>query len=324
MTQIDNPRIMLIRSAGFPQDWIDEMSASLPGVDFIVADDNEQSIHANILGVNVLVGCPRHIFTPRLLELAGGSLRWVHGTGAGVEQFIFPEFVNSDILFTNGRIIQGPEVADHALALLLALTRNINRLLKGEDRRAMPRAIELRKKTCLIYGLGGIGLLVAERVKAFGMYTVGLANDMPPMVSMVDEFHEPERFLEMIPRADVVVCAAPNTDRTYQHIGLEHFRAMKKDAFFINVSRGAIVRTDDLVTVLQEGHLSGVGLDVTWPEPLPTDHPLWTAGNVLITPHMAGPSDHNRRRSFELIQTNIRRFAQGESLFNIVNKQLGY
>ena len=99
---------------------------------------------------------------------------------------------------------------------------------------------------------------------------------------------------------------------------------MKEDAFFINVSRGKLVKTEDLVTVLQEGRLRGVGLDVTDPEPLPERHPLKSMDNVLITPHIAGPSDHNRRRSFELIRANIERFLGGSPLINVVNKELGY
>jgi len=323
MAKIDQPKILLIRSAGFPQDWVDEMRATFPGVEFMVADDNAEAIHAAVPGAHVLVGCPRPIFTPDLLAKAK-NLVWVHGTGAGVEQFIFPEFVNSPILFTNGRIIQGPEVADHALALILALTRNVSRMLKGQPRSEMPRAIELRKKTCLVYGLGGIGLLVAERVKAFGMSVIGIANDLPPMVSLVDEFYGPEEFLAQLPRAQVVVCAAPNTVCTRQVIDAAHFAAMPEDSIFVNVSRGAIVDTEALTDAVRAGKFRGVGLDVTDPEPLPQEHPLWSFPHVLITPHMAGPSDHNRRRSFELVRTNIARFLRGENLLNVVNKDLGY
>jgi D-2-hydroxyacid dehydrogenase (NADP+) len=317
------PKILLVRSAGFPQHWVDEMESTFPEAEFLVADDNLESIQAAIATANVLVGCPRHFFSPELLARAP-KLVWVHSTGAGVEEFIFPEFVESRIAFTNGRIIQGPEVADHALALILALTRNVARMLKGQPRNEMPRAIELRKKACLIFGLGGIGLLVAERVKAFGMTVIGIANDMPPMVSLVDEFFGPENFLELLPRADVVVCAAPNTIRTRQVIDAVHFAAMKQDCIFINVSRGAVVDTAALTAALSAGKFRGVGLDVTAPEPLPADHPLLSYPHVLITPHMAGPSDHNRRRSFELVRDNIARFMRGENLFNLVSKELGY
>jgi D-2-hydroxyacid dehydrogenase (NADP+) len=317
------PKVLLVRSAGFPQSWVDEMVSTFPSVDFLVADDHLESIRAAIPDANVLVGCPRHLFSASLLAEAL-NLAWVHSTGAGVEQFILPEFVKSDILFTNGRIIQGPEVADHALALILALSRNVAQMLKGQARGEMPRAIELRKKVCLVYGLGGIGLLVAERVRAFGMSVIGIANDLPPMLSMVDEFFGPADFLGQLPRADVVVCAAPNTVRTRQVIDATHFTAMKQGSIFINVSRGAVVDTAALTDAVRAGKFRGVGLDVTEPEPLPSDHPLHGYPNVLITPHMAGPSDHNRRRSFELVRDNIARFIRGENLFNIVNKQLGY
>lgn len=317
------PKILLVRSAGFPQEWIDEMTATFPEADFIAADDNREAILAALPDASVLVGCPRHIFSAELLARAP-RLAWVHSTGAGVEQFIFPEFVDGEFVFTNGRIIQGPEVADHAVALILALSRNVARLLRGQPRQEMPRAIELRKKTCLVFGLGGIGLLVAERVKAFGMSVIGIANDLPPMLSMVDEFYGPEDFLAQLPRADVVVCAAPTTARTLQVIDRSHFAAMKTDSIFVNVSRGAVVDTAALTEAVAAGKFRGVGLDVTDPEPLPAEHPLWSYPHVLITPHMAGPSDHNRRRSFELVRNNIARHLRGENLFNPVNKQLGY
>ena len=129
----ERPKVLLVRSAGFPQSWVDEMSSTFPAVEFLVADDNLDSIRAAIPGANVLVGCPRHLFSASLLA-AAPNLAWVHSTGAGVEQFILPEFVEADILFTNGRIIQGPEVADHALALILALSRNVAQMLKGQPR----------------------------------------------------------------------------------------------------------------------------------------------------------------------------------------------
>lgn len=317
-------KILIVRSTGFPQEWINETRARFPAVSFFVADDNAASIKANCPGVNVIINCPRQIFGSDILRTAGSALEWMHCGGAGIEEFMVDEFVTSHIVFTNGRIIQGPEVADHALALILAISRNIGRFLKNQPRQDMPRAIELRKKTCLVFGLGGIGLLVAERVKAFGMYVIGIANDYPPMSSFVDEFYAPASFMEQLPRADVVVCSAPNTHLTNRLIGPQHFAAMKDDAIFVNVSRGPIVQTDALVEALRGGKFRGVGLDVTDPEPLPKDHPLWAFDNVLITPHMAGPSDHNRKRSLDLIQTNIGRYLSGEKLFNVVDKAHQY
>ena len=317
-------KIMLIRSSGFSQEWVEEMRAIFPQAQFVTADDNEDSIHSKIRGIQGLIGCPRPLFTPELLKKAVPSLEWVHASGAGIEEFLFPEFVKSPIRFTNGKIIQGPEVSDHAVALLLALTRNIHLVLTEKGSRPMPRPIELRKKTALIYGGGGIGTLLAEKLRAFGMYIIVVEDDYLPMTSFFDEIYLTEKLIELIPRAEAVFCCCPDTDRSRFIFDRKAFLAMKKDAFFVNVSRGKLVRTEDLLSVLREGRLMGVGLDVTDPEPLPKDHPLRRMENVLITPHLAGLSDHNRRRSFELIRDNIERFLQGGPLLNVVNKEFGY
>ena len=325
LTEKTEPKtILLVKSTGFPQEWVEELKRRFPNIRLLIADDTVESIHTKIFGVNALIGCPRPIFTPALLGRAGGSLQWVHAPGAGIEEYLIPDFVQSDIIFTNGRIIQGPEVSDHAVALLLSLTRNIHFFLTGKGQRPMPRPIELRKKTALVFGVGGIGTLTAEKLKAFGMHVIGTDPDYQPMVSFIDEQYLPENLMDHLPRAHVVICCCPNTDQSRFVFDEKVFRAMKKDAFFINVSRGELVCTDGLVKVLEDGNLRGVGLDVTDPEPLPENHPLNSVDRVLITPHMAGPSDHNRRRSFNLIQANIDRFLNDRPLINAVDKNLGY
>jgi phosphoglycerate dehydrogenase-like enzyme len=317
-------RIMLVRSTGFPQDWVEEMQAHFSQVRFVVADDNGPSIHAGLEGLNALIGCPRPLFTVRLLEVTRKSLHWVHSSGAGIEEFLFPEFVQSPVVFTNGKIIQGPEVSDHAVALLLVLARSLHYLLRGKGPKPMPRPLELREKTALVFGAGGIGVLLAEKLKALGMRVIAVDDDYLPMVSFIDEFYLTEKLIEHLPRAFAVLCCCPNTERSKFVFNEHTFRAMGKDAFFINVSRGQLVQTDALVKVLEEGHLKGVGLDVTDPEPLHESHPLRAIDRVVITPHMAGPSDQNRRRSFELIKDNIARFLEGRPLINVVDKSRGY
>ena len=317
------PRILLVISRGFPHEWADEIDAEMPGAEFVRAADNAEAIDRAVPGVDAMINCPRPLFSAELLRRAGNNLRWIHLGGAGCEEYLIPELVNSPITLTIGKILQGPPVADHAMALLLALTCRLNLVLRGRSH-DIPRPIELHDKTLIVIGVGGVGMLIAERARAFGMKVIGVDAAYVPMLSIVEAVHPPERLIEVLPEADAVIMAAPRTAASHRMMGGDEFAAMKRSAYFINVSRGATVDTEALVAALRAGALQGAGLDVTDPEPLPDDHPLRHMDNVVITPHIAGLSDHNRRRSFALIKENVQRFAAGRPLFNVVNKELGY
>lgn len=324
-------RILLVTSTGVPLEAVERIRASVPNTEIMTVDDSRTGIHAAIAGTHALIGCPRPCFDSKILAAAGPLLRWVHVPGAGCEEFLIPELIESDIVLTNGRIIQGPEVADHALALLLALTRNLHLVLRGRIGHGarpsdadMPRPVELREKTAVVVGVGGIGLLIAERLAACGMSVIGVDQAYVPMVRSLERLVSPQRLREVLPQADVVVVSAPATDATRKMFGAEEFRSMRPASFFINVCRGALVDTGALTDALTRGQVRAAGLDVTDPEPLPHDHPLRAMEHVIITPHIAGPSDQNRARSVALIQENITRFVSGQPLVNVVNKRLGY
>lgn len=318
-------RVMLVRSTGLNQTMIDEITNEIPAADYVIADDNRDAIYNVLEGVNGLIGCPRPLVTPELITLAGNSLSWIHSTGAGCESFFFKELVESPLVLTNGRIIQGPEVAEHAFALLLALTRNLNHYLAGRSDRQLPRPIELRGKTAVVIGGGGgIGMLISERAAAFGMNVIAVEDDYVQMTSFIHEYCMSENYLKALPKGDVVFMAAPVTQLSLGMMNATAFDAMKQGAYFINVSRGRTTVTTDLVAALQSGKLAGAGLDVTDPEPLPLDHPLRSMENVVLTPHTAGLSDHNRQRSFELVKRNIQRFVDGSQLFNVIDKRRAY
>ncbi len=319
----NRPRIVLCTSTGFPAAQVAEIQAAADGVEIDAVADTRDAIWKAIPGASALIGCPRMIFSDALLAAAGPSLRWMHASGAGCEEFITPGLQAHTLVLTNGRIIQGPEVADHAVALLLAIARNIHAALRG--RPAKPsRPIELRGKTAAVVGLGGAGLLAAERLHAFGMRVVGVNPQPLPMLSLLDDVVPPDRLREVLPGADAVLMAAPHTPQTDKLFGAAEFALMKPTAIFVNVSRGKTVDTDALTAAVKQGRPGSAGIDVTDPEPLPPDHPLRHMDNVIVTEHQAGLSDHNRRRSFELIKINVARFAAGVPLLNIVDKQLGY
>jgi len=258
------------------------------------------------------------------------GLRWVQVSSAGVERFVgISTLTESDIVLTNAKIIQGPEIADHAFALLLNLTRDLklyNELMaRGFDRQThrLP-IIELRGKTALVIGLGGIGTQIAQRAAAFGMRVLGVDAKDIPLHRDVEYVGKPDELDALLPEADVVFSSVPITDESRGMLGAPQFALMKDGVYLINVSRGAVVDTEALVAALHSGKVRAAGLDVTEPEPLPPGHPLWSMPNVTITPHVATLSDQLEERRLDLFRDNVIRFVEGRPLRNVVDKAKGY
>ena len=172
----------------------------------------------------------------------------------------------------------------------------------------------------LILGLGNIGGDFARKVKVLGAYTIGVRRNIGDCPDYVDEMHPLSSLDDLLPRADVVAIALPLTPETKGMINEARLMKMKKDALLINVGRGPIVDTDALMKVMNAGHLDGAALDVTDPEPLPPDHPLWQQDRVIITPHVAGSFylPETKNRVISVFLENLRRFQAGEQLKNLV------
>ena len=261
---------------------------------------------------------------------AAKQLKWVQCGSAGVERMLLgtngEPLRNSSIVLTNNRIVQGPEIADHAFAMLLFLTRRLDGFVKDRQLMRSPgyQPIELNGKTALVIGVGGIGTQIAVRAWAFGMKVVGVDPEDKPYTPFVSRVVKPDQLDQVLPEADVVFVSAPHTEASRKMVGGRQFEIMKANAYFIAVSRGALYDTNGLVKALDSRRLAGAGLDVTDPEPLPADHPLRKFDNVVLTPHVAGQSDRIGERIMGTFKENIRRFAQGETLVNIVDKKKGY
>ncbi len=257
------------------------------------------------------------------------NVRWIHGVSAGVDKCSSAEPIRSGrVVVTNSQRIFGPQVADHAMALLLALTRHIPHSVRSQESRRWNRGgqqlIELEGKTMLIAGLGGIGVEIARRAKAFGMRVTATRNSSRNGPEFVDYVGLSDELLTLAGQADVVVNVLPLTSETTGLFDRKFFSAMKQGGYFINVGRGASVATLDLQRALVSGRLAGAGLDVTDPEPLPENHPLWTTPNTLITPHRAGASLARRTRRWTIIEENLRRYVSGEPLLSVVDPDKAY
>ena len=316
-------KILIVSSSGLVSEKITELAANNEDVEIIHCNDDEDSVKANISEINAMINCPRTIFSNEILSEIKSTLEWVHIGGAGIEEYLFPEFVESNVILTNGKIIQGPEVSDHAIALILSITRNLNYVAKNQVAN-MPRPIELRNKTALILGIGGIGSLIAEKLSSFGVNIIGVDQKLVPMNSFINEFYYQQDIEKIISKADIVISAVPSTESSNNIFSANLFKKMKDGVIFINISRGKIVNTDDLLIYLKNDKFLGVGLDVTSPEPLSMSHELRNDVRVIITPHIAGPSDYNRQRAIEVLNKNLKSYILGEPLINIVNKKLGH
>ena len=292
----------------------------------IVGVTNE-TIMKEITDADALIGN----ITPEQVR-AGKNLKWVAVMSAGVEQVLMKsggdDLRDSNIVLTNNKVVQGPEIADHAFALLLALTRDLP-LYWGDKqnefwRRQQFRGIELMGKNAVIIGMGGIGMQIATRAWAFGMNVTGVDPEDRPISPMIKRIVKPDQIDEVIPDADVIFISAPDTPKSHKMVGPKQFELMKKNSYFIAVSRGGIYDMGGLVKALDEKRLAGAGVDVMDPEPLPAGHALWKFPNAIMTPHIAGRSDRDRGRMIGTIKDNIMRFVDGRPLLNVVDKQKGY
>lgn len=286
-----------------------------------------ENIAKEIVDADALIGSPR----PEDIR-AGKQLKWVQVMSAGVETALHlsggNDLKNSNIILTNNQIVQGPEIADHALAMLLALTRGIYKFVGDRTTETwQPRpysGIELRGRTAVVIGCGGIGQQISLRSWAFGMTVICVDPEDLPFSPFISKVVKPDQLDEVVPQADVIFISAPHTEKSHKMMGPKQFELMKKDSYFIAVSRGGIYDMGGLVKALDSKRIAGAGVDVTDPEPLPAGHSLWKFQNAIITPHIAGRSDKDRARMVGTIKENVQRFVDGRPMINVVDKQKGY
>lgn len=260
------------------------------------------------------------------------KLSWIHSPSAGVDRLVTVPGVreNNALVVTNARGVHGPAIADHAMAMLLSLTRQLpwygDAQEKGTWTRDEPptRGVALAGKTMLVVGIGGIGTEIARRAHGFDMRVIATRRSDAPSPEFVEHVGKPDELAAMLPKADVVAICVPLTKETERLFDEKMIGAMKRGSYLINIARGKVVDTPALVAALKDGRLAGAGLDVTDPEPLPAGHELWGLKNVVITPHVAADGELTDQRWWALYKENVRRFGAGEALLNCVDVEAGY
>lgn len=257
------------------------------------------------------------------------ALTWVQNYYVGVDRCANNQILLKDkVLLTNTSAIPGPGMAEHTITMMLMLSRQMNifynQQQKQEWKRLRSPAMEVGGKTMLVVGLGGIGRQIAKRAHGLGMTVKGIRNSSRKGPDYVEYVGLADELPKLAAEADVVVNITPLTKSTTGLFDQAFFRNMKPTAYFINMGRGKSVVTKDLLAALENGEIAGAGVDVTDPEPLPADHPLWKAPNIIITPHNSAPSDQMLERFWILVRENLRRYVAGEKMLNVVDLKRGY
>ncbi len=270
---------------------------------------------------------------PEQIALAR-KLRWIHSPAAAVHQLLFPELVGRDIIITNGRDVHGPVVAEHVIAMILALAKKLPQASRFQQRQAWgqeelwnsyPHPREVAGATLGLVGLGTIGGSAARHASGLGMRVIAV-REHPEKASPegVEQVFASSQLDTLLAQSDYVVLAAPVTSATHNLIDAAGLAKMKPDACLINVGRGQLVDEAALIQALRDHKIGGAALDVFVEEPLPSSSPLWNFENVLITPHTAGLTEKQWERQYALVAENLRRYLNHQPLLAIVDQQTGY
>jgi phosphoglycerate dehydrogenase-like enzyme len=305
--------------------WAARVAADEVGVRVLQPETTEEAIR-DIADADAAFGA----IAPEVLA-AARRLRWLQAPQiAPPAGFYYPELVSHPVTVTNFREIFNDHIGAHIMALVLAFARGFHYYFPQQVRHEYkPRpldtgVIHLPESTALILGVGGIGAEASRLCHAFGMRVVGVDGRRTEPAEGMAELHPPEALDALLPTADFVIMTIPHTPETEGLINRDKLRRMKRSGFLINIGRGMTVRLDDLVAALHAGEIAGAGLDVYEIEPLPADHALWSAPNVILTPHTAGFGPYLDDRRLDILLDNCRRFAAGDPLRNVVNKALWF
>jgi phosphoglycerate dehydrogenase-like enzyme len=266
---------------------------------------------------------------------AGKSLHWIHADSAGVEYCTPLLKPKEGLLLTNMKRVSSLEISDHVIALMFALSRGIDGMMRAQLQQkwvrgagvAPTRMWEIEGRTMFVAGLGGIGTGAAQKAHALGMRVVATRSSSREGPNFVEYVGLPDETPKLASQADVVVNALPLTQQTKGLFDAAMFTRMKKGAYYISVGRGGTTITKDLIAALKSGQLGGAALDVTDPEPLPPGDPLWSAPNIIISPHCSSYGDSlggSGDRAWRVRREQIRRYAAGEKIYNMVNIEKGF
>ena len=310
-----------------PTHEIERIAAALPEADVI--DAREAEIRRRELPrADILLATKLTMEEARL----AARLKWIQSTAVGIGPLLRPDIVNRDVIVTNARGLHARFIAEHAIALTLALRRSLH-ISQERKRERIWAQTEIESIACpptdesrlLVIGLGEIGSRIARMAVGLG-FVVHAIRRRPQLggptgvarVVGIDALHDELR------QADIIVLAAPTTSETKTTIGVAELAIMKRESLLVNVARGRLVDEAALITALDARRIAGAGLDAFVQEPLPPEHRLWRMPNVIMSPHSAAFGRDYWRPAVDLFLENFRRYVRSEPLLNVVDKEHGY
>ncbi|MBQ8987723.1 MAG: D-2-hydroxyacid dehydrogenase [Lachnospiraceae bacterium] len=307
----------------FTQKQKERLQAQMPGADYTyttrIKATDDQIREADIILGNLPVG--------RLSQAA--HLKWLQLNSSGADAYAADGVLAPETALTNATGAYGLAISEHLLATTFFLKKKLGKYYRNQKEREWKdegQVTAIAGSRTLVLGLGSIGGDYARKMALLGSRVIGIRRTKaacPDYLEEIGTFEDIDRFL---PEADIVAMALPNTPQTYHIMNEERLMAMKKGSILLNVGRGTAIDQEALVKALKNGPLAGASIDVTDPEPLPADHPLWRCENLLLTPHIAG--DYHLQETLdqivELFIDNLGRYARGKELKNPVDKKTGY
>ena len=311
---------VLITYKGLSEDHIQQIRDVSDKIEVEKATDEESVLDA-VRDTEVIFGR----FNKEMF-LASEKLRWVQVPSAGVDRYLYPEFLDSQVILTSSSGVHRMPISEMIFAMMLALAKRLHQFMRFqmEAKWNWLAPDEVAGKTIGILGLGNIGMETAWKAKCFGMKVLALKKKQIRRPSYVDEILGPEDLGRLLRESDYVAVTVPLTSETYHMISEEELRLMKPSAYVINIARGAVIDNKALIRALKEGWIAGAGLDVFEEEPLSEDSEFWRLENVVITPHVAGATPHYSDRAVKIFCGNLKRYLEGKPLVNAVDKIAGY
>ncbi|WP_431800406.1 D-2-hydroxyacid dehydrogenase [Halobacillus andaensis] len=316
---------MLVLSAikRVPEGIKEHLKKSFSHVEFLFCHGIEEA-EAHLPKADVFVTYGEDLNSERIE--AANNLKWIMVLSAGMDRMPFNAIHERNILVTNVRGIHAKPMAEYALSMVLQVARNAKVLTERERAHKWDRRVpmtEINNSTMVLLGTGAIAQETARLAKAFQMKTIGISRSGKEK-EFFDETYKVEEMDTVLPSADYLIAVLPSTPETSYLLKREHFAKLPSHSVFLNMGRGDLVSTEDILAATRSGDLAHAVLDVFEEEPLPENHEFWEEENVTVTPHLSGISRHYVPRGFELFERNLKSYLKREEMENVIDPKRGY